>query len=234
MEPEATILPMSKGNILIVEDDAAIRAALREKLGLEGYSVTTAEDGEAARDRLADDLPDLVLLDLMLPKLDGISVLRWLRKLWPELPVLILSARGQEEEKVEGLRAGADDYLTKPFGLKELMARIEALLRRARGPDAPFSFGDVTVDFGAKRVLRGGEEVVLSRKELELLFFLVRHRERVVSREEILDGVWGYDAASTERAVDYHILHLRKKLERDPAHPAHIITRHGLGYQLKM
>lgn len=223
-----------KERILVVEDDRAILVALKEKLTLEGYAVVTAEDGEEARDRLADRPPDLVLLDLMLPKLDGLSVLRWLRRQWPELPVLILSARGREEEKVEGLRAGADDYLAKPFGLKELMARIEALLRRARGPETPISFGDVTVDFRTRRVSRANEEVKLSRKELELLFFLVRHRERTVNREEILDAVWGYDAASTERAVDYHILKLRRKLESDPASPVHIVTRHGLGYQLRV
>ncbi len=224
---------MSKGRILVVEDDHAIRTALNEKLSIEGYTVLKAEDGEQARDRLADDTPDLVILDIMLPKLDGLSVLRWLRGLWPTLPVLILSAKGQEEEKVEGLKAGADDYLAKPFGLKELMARIEALLRRVRGPEAPISFGDVTVELGAKKVTRDGQEVVLSRKELELLFFLTRHRDRVVTREDILDGVWGYDAGSTERAVDYHILNLRRKLEKDPSSPTHILTRHGLGYQLR-
>jgi two-component system alkaline phosphatase synthesis response regulator PhoP len=174
-----------------------------------------------------------VLLDLMLPKLDGLSVLRWLRRHWPALPVLIISAKGQEEEKVEGLRAGADDYLAKPFGLKELMARIDALLRRARGPEEPVTFGTVTVDFGRRKVLRKDREVRLSRKELDLLFFLARHPDRTFTRAEILDAVWGYDAASTERTVDYHILHLRRKLEENPAEPVHILTRHGLGYELK-
>jgi DNA-binding response OmpR family regulator len=223
---------MSRGRILVVEDDAAILEALREKLRLEGYEVISARDGEEARDRLADVPPDLVILDLMLPKLDGLSVLKWLRKRTAELPVLILSARGREEEKVEGLRAGADDYLAKPFGLKELMARVEALLRRARGPEEDFAFGEVRVDFQRRKVFRGREEVVLSRKELEVLLFLVRHRERIVRREEILDSVWGYFASSAERAVDFHILNLRKKLEPDPASPRHILTRHGVGFQL--
>jgi two-component system alkaline phosphatase synthesis response regulator PhoP len=224
---------MAKARILVVEDDEAIRIAVEEKLTIEGYAVVSAGDGEEARDRLADEPPDLVLLDLMLPKLDGIEVLKWLRRLWPELPVLILSAKGQEEEKVAGLRAGADDYLAKPFGIKELMARIEALLRRSRGSEAPVTFGDITVDFHGKKVLRRGKEVLLSRTELQILMFLVRHRDRTVSREEIMDAVWGYDVASTERAVDYHVLHLRRKLEHDPSTPAHILTRHGLGYQLK-
>ncbi len=223
---------MSKGRILVVEDDQAILVALREKLQMEGYSTVLAKDGEEARDRLSEEPPDIVVLDLMLPKLDGISVLKWLRKRYAELPVLILSAKGREEEKVEGLKAGADDYLAKPFGLKELMARIEALLRRSRGPQEPFVFGEVQVDFQKRKVFYKGQEVTLSKKEMEILFFLVRHRDRIVSREEILDAVWGYFASSAERAVDFHILNLRKKLEEDPKSPRHIVTRHGLGFQL--
>ena len=150
---------MSEATILVVEDDSSIVIGLREKLGMDGYNVVVAVDGEAARDCLADARPDLVILDLMLPKLDGLSVLRWLRRRYPDLPVLILSAKGREEDKVEGLRIGADDYLAKPFGLKDLMARIEALLRRARGGEAPFSFsfGEVTVDSGRRKVFKGKE-----------------------------------------------------------------------------
>ena len=219
-------------HVLVVEDDAAILLGLREKLVLEGYRVSTAEDGEAAQQRLAGDPPDLVILDLMLPKLDGLSVLRWLRKRDAALPVLILSARDREEEKVAGLKAGADDYLVKPFGLEELLARVEALVRRARGPADPFTFGEVTVDPLRRKVMREGAEVILSRKELELLLYLVKHRDRVVSREQILDGVWGHFASSAGRAVDYHVLNLRRKLEVDPGNPRHILTRHGLGYEL--
>lgn len=207
---------------------------LVEKLQLEGYAVTTAADGEAACERLGGELPELIVLDLMLPKLDGLSVLRWLRKKGMSLPVLILSAKGREEEKVEGLRAGADDYLAKPFGLDELLARIEALLRRARGPMETLAFGDVEIDFVRRRVLRHGAEVALSRKELDLLFFLARRRDRIVTRDEILDAVWGHLAASTARAVDFHIVHLRRKLEADPKSPRHILTRHGFGYQLAL
>jgi len=220
--------------ILVVEDDPAILTGLKEKLTLEGYAVQTAADGEAARDRLAEASFDLVVLDLMLPRLDGLSVLRWLRKRDRELPVLILSAKGREEDKVAGLKAGADDYLAKPFGLGELLARIEALIRRARGPVEPVAIGSITYDPVRRRVeLRSGEEVELSRKELDLLAFLVRNRGRVVSREQILDAVWGHFASSAERAVDYHILNLRKKLERDPGRPRYIVTRHGLGYELR-
>jgi two-component system response regulator RegX3 len=220
--------------ILVVEDDPAILTGLEEKLTLEGYAVQTAADGEAAQDRLAEGSFDLVVLDLMLPRLDGLSVLRWLRKRDRALPVLILSAKGREEDKVAGLRAGADDYLAKPFGLSELLARVEALIRRARGPGEPVAIGSVTYDPVRRRVaLRSGEEVELSRKELDLLAFLVRNRGRVVSREQILDAVWGHFAASAERAVDYHILNLRKKLEPDPGRPKHIVTRHGLGYELR-
>ncbi len=221
-----------RARILIVEDDPAILAGLTEKLRREGHDVIAAEDGEEARTRIADEPLDLVVLDLMLPKLDGLSVLRWLRKKTATLPVLILSAKGLEEEKVEGLRAGADDYLAKPFGLKELMARVDALLRRTRGAAAPFRFGDVTLDFQKRRVLRGKSEVVLSRKEVDLLFFLARHQGRVVTREEILDAVWGIFASSAARAVDFHVLNLRRKLEPDPAAPRHILTRHGRGYEI--
>jgi DNA-binding response OmpR family regulator len=223
---------VSRGRILVVEDDPAILEGLREKLSIEGYGVVEARDGEEARDRLAEGPLDLVVLDLMLPRLDGLSVLRWLRKRDRGLPVLVVSAKGREEEKVEGLRAGADDYLAKPFGLRELMARVEALLRRSRGPEETIPLGDLTVDFKARRVLREGREVPLSRKELEILLHLARHRDRVVSREEVLEAVWGYFASSAERAVDFHILNLRRKLEADPSAPRHIVTRHGLGFQL--
>ncbi len=221
-----------RARILIVEDDPAILAGLTEKLRREGHDVIAAEDGEEARARIADEPLDLVVLDLMLPKLDGLSVLRWLRKKTATLPVLILSAKGLEEEKVEGLRAGADDYLAKPFGLKELMARVDALLRRTRGAVEPFRFGDVTLDFQKRRVLRGKTEVVLSRKEADLLFFLARHKGRVVTRDEILDSVWGIFASSAARAVDFHVLNLRRKLEPDPTAPQHILTRHGRGYEI--
>ncbi len=216
--------------ILIVEDEAAIRAGLEEKLRREGFIVRSAADGETADRMLRDDPPDLVVLDLMLPGMDGLAVLRELRKRQPDLPVLILSARGAEQEKVRGLREGADDYLAKPFGLDELMARIDALLRRAYGSDEQLSFGTICIEPQARRVLRGDDEVVLSPKEFDLLLCLVRNIGHVLSRDEILDRVWGDHLGSDARSVDYHVLNLRKKLEEDPASPRYLVTRHGVGY----
>jgi DNA-binding response OmpR family regulator len=225
---------MPEGRILVVEDDPAILTALREKLSMEGYEVRCAEDGEEARQALLDQAFDLLVLDIMIPRIDGLTLLRWLRKRTADLPVLIVSARGTEAEKVEGLRAGADDYLAKPFGVRELLARIEALLRRIHGPARTLSFGDVRIDFRDRRVFRGRREVELSPKELLVLIHLARHHDRSVSREEIQTAVWGHFASSGDRAVDFHILNLRRKLERDPAEPRHIVTRHGCGYQLSV
>ncbi len=223
---------MSEGKILIVEDDPAILIGLREKLSLDGFEVFEAQDGEIARDILSDQLFDVIVLDIMLPRLDGLSLLGWIRKRIGQVPVLIISAKGSEDEKVEGLQAGADDYLAKPFGLKELTARIHALLRRERGGEKPYQFGSIVVDASAKKVFLDEEEVPLSKKELEVLLYLVKNRDRVLSREQILDGVWGYFTSSASRTVDFHILNLRRKLEKDPTTPKHIVTRHGLGFQL--
>ena len=223
---------MSRGRILVVEDDPGILAGLREKLRVEGYEVREAVDGEAARDALADGPLDLVILDLMLPRLDGLSVLRWLRSRTQTLPVLILSAKGSEAQKVEGLGAGADDYLAKPFGLRELMARIEALLRRAGGPERTVKLGGVLLDLKTRKVYRGKREVRLSPKEADILFLLARNPGRTVTREEILEAAWGSWSESATRAVDFHILHLRRKIEPDPANPRYILTRHGAGYEL--
>ena len=223
---------MSRARILVVEDDPAILAGLREKLRMEGHEVLAVEDGEVALGALADEPFDLVILDLMLPKLDGLSVLRRLRKRSATLPVLILSAKGREDDKVEGLRAGADDYLAKPFGLRELVARIDALLRRARKAVKTLAFGDVRVDVERRKVLVRGREAALSRKELDILLFLARNEGRAVTRAEVLAAVWGHFASSADRAVDFHILNLRRKLEADPEAPRHIVTRYGEGYEL--
>ncbi len=223
---------MSTARVLVVEDDPAILAGLRAKLRADGYEVVTAVDGEAAQDRIAESPVDLVVLDLMLPKRSGIEVLKWLRRRSPALPVLIVSAKGREAEKVEGLKAGADDYLTKPFGLLELMARVEALLRRAGGVGETLDLGEIKLDFKHRKAFRGRREVALSRKETDILFYLARHRGRIVPRDEILDAVWGYSAPSALRAVDFHVFHLRRKLERDPDRPRHLLTRHGQGYEL--
>ncbi|MBI4606087.1 MAG: response regulator transcription factor [Planctomycetes bacterium] len=223
---------MSRARILVVEDDPTILLALAEKLESEGYDAARAADGEEARRRIEDEAFDLVVLDIMLPRLDGLALLRWLRRTGSRLPVLALSAKGLEEEKVEGLKAGADDYIAKPFGLKELLARVEALLRRAHGPATRLAIGGLTLDLERRALFRGEEEVPLSRKEADLLVYLARHRDRPVSRDEILDAVWGHFASSAERAVDFHVLRLRRKLEPDPSSPRHIVTRHGRGYQL--
>ncbi|MEM7232525.1 MAG: response regulator transcription factor [Planctomycetota bacterium] len=225
--------PARGAQVLIVEDDPAILFGLQQKLEIEGFDVRTSEDGEAAREALADQVPDLLILDLMLPKLDGISVLRWVRERFDNLPVLILSAKSQEADKVEGLRVGADDYLVKPFGLDELMARIDALLRRTRGR-APIVLDDVTIDIARTLVTRNGEEIPLSKREADLLFFLAQRRGRITSRDEILDTVWGLSSESGARQVDYHVVGLRKKIEIDPRNPRWIVTHHGRGYELRV
>ncbi len=224
---------MSAPSLLIVEDDTAIRVGLEEKLTSEGYRVTTAVDGEGAIRELEDRAFDLVVLDLMLPKRDGLSVLRWLRLRDRDRPVLILSARGDESDKVEGLRSGADDYLAKPFGIAELLARIQALLRRAGRSGDTVSFGEVRIDLSEGRVWRRDVEVALRKKERDVLLYLARHRGRAVSREEILRGTSGLAASSAVRSIDFHILMLRRKLEVDPKRPEHIVTRHGEGFVLE-
>ena len=174
--------------ILVVEDDMAIRVGVCEALHAEGFQTAVAGDGELAIDWLKERSPDLVILDLMLPKLDGFTVLRRLRDFHPTLPVLILSARGSEDEKVEGLRAGADDYLAKPFGVKELVARVDVLLRRVRGVGERVRSGALVLDTATRVVSRGGHEVLLSKKEQEILFHLCKHRDRVVTRNELLSA----------------------------------------------
>ncbi|MFN0060708.1 MAG: response regulator transcription factor [Planctomycetota bacterium] len=223
---------MPNEHILLVEDDAAIRTGLEAKLRLDGYQVTAHVDGAAARRWLESALPDLIVLDWMMPKLGGLSLLEWLRRKNSTLPVLIISARDREEQKVTGLRAGADDYLAKPFGLAEFIARVEALLRRVRAKARVVRFADVEIDLERSRITRAGAEVTLSRKELDLLLFLARHANQVLAREAIQNAVWGETQVSDARAVDYHMLHLRRKLEADPQSPRHLITRHGLGYEL--
>jgi DNA-binding response OmpR family regulator len=223
---------MSRGRLLLVEDDAALRAGVEGKLRLEGYEPVAAADGEEAKARILDGPFDLVVLDVMLPRLDGLSFLRWLRKKASSLPVLILSARGREAEKVEGLRAGADDYLAKPFGLEELVARVEALLRRTRTDAKGIVVGDLRIDLERRKAYLRRREIPLSRKEIEVLAYLARHRDRPVTRDEVLTAVWGHFASSAGRAVDFHILNLRRKLEDDPSAPRRILTRHGHGYQL--
>lgn len=217
--------------ILVIEDDASIRKGLEINLGLEGFNVLAAADGSEGLLLAQTRAPDLVLLDLSLPKLDGLSVLRAMRKTDTDTPVLILSARGQEQSKVDGLSLGADDYITKPFGLAELLARVHAALRRSgRGADAR-TFGDVKVDLKARRVVRAGQPVELTSREFDLLRHFLLHPEVALSREQLMQAVWGLDYFGTTRTVDNFIVRLREKLEVDPQAPRHLETVRGLGYR---
>jgi DNA-binding response OmpR family regulator len=227
--------------VLIVEDDPAMSVALRDGFEYEGYAVTLAQDGEAGL-RLAAataEPPDLILLDVMLPRITGLDVCKKLRGDGNGVPIIMLTARGQEIDKVLGLKLGADDYVTKPFGFMELMARVEAVLRRcssaaATAPPAPLEtcrFGDVTLDFKAHEAWKGGTPIELSPREFQLLGFFLQHRGEVVTRETLLDTVWDYNAIPFTRTVDMHIAKLRKKIEDNPADPRHIITVHRLGYK---
>lgn len=219
--------------VLVVEDNANLAYGLKANLEIEGYAVELTADGESGLAAARRQPPDLVILDLMLPDLDGYRVLRLLRASGLRAPVLVLTARGEEGDKVRGLKLGADDYVTKPFGLLELLARVEALLRRA-DPARPAAaqFGDIDVDFGAREVRRGGRPVELAPKEFELLAALLRRTGAVLSREELLRQVWGYDADVVSRTVDTHMAALRRKLEADPARPRHLLTARKAGYRL--
>ncbi len=220
--------------ILVVEDEAALRLSLSDRLRSEGYEVETAADGERGFARAREAPFDLLVLDVMLPGKSGFDVCRDLRREGVETPILMLTARGEVIDRVLGLKLGADDYLVKPFDSRELVARIEALLRRAQ-PDTEsgsFSFGDVRVDFRAMSVARAGAPVELSAMEFRLLRHLVEHRGEVLSRERLLDEVWGYDADVYSRTVDQHVATLRRKIEADPRRPRHLVTVHGAGYKL--
>jgi DNA-binding response OmpR family regulator len=224
--------------ILIVEDNRTLGDGLRNNLEIEGHEVEVVRDGRAGLDRARAGQPDLVILDLMLPKLDGFRVLQAIRGEGLEVPVLILSARGEEADKVRGLRLGAEDYLTKPFGLLELLARVEGLLRRgarAASGRAPGNgtdrFGPVVVDHGRRTVTRHGRPVDLAPREFDLLVALIRRRGAVVSRSDLLREVWGYSSGAVSRTVDTHIAELRRKLEEDPAVPRHILTVRKVGYR---
>lgn len=222
--------------ILVVEDDRALREGLAMNFRLRGYRVLTAADGAAGLAAAFDARPDLVVLDLMLPALDGLEILAELRGREVDVPVLILSARDRVDDKVRGLGGGADDYLAKPFELPELVARVEALLRRrrtARRRESPVSFGEVTVDPAARRVTVAGREVAVSAKEFDLLHLLATSPGRVHTREAILERVWGFGFAGTARTVDNFIRTLRQKVERDPSHPRHIVTVRNVGYRLE-
>jgi len=220
--------------VLIVEDDESMAVALKDGLEYEGYRVTVARDGEDGLRLAKESRPDLLILDVMLPKMSGLDVCRELRKEDGLLPIIMLTARGQEIDKVLGLKLGADDYVTKPFGFLELMARVEALLRRASGRDArvdSYQFGDVRVDFRRGEARKGGNLVELTAREFRLLRYFIEHRGEVIARDELLDSVWDYDSTPLTRTVDMHVAKLRKKIEDVPAEPAYIVTVHRVGYK---
>jgi two-component system response regulator MtrA len=219
--------------IFVVDDEPTLRETLAEALEADGFQVVTAADGREALARFREHRPDLVVLDLMLPELSGIEVCRIIRQ-ESGVPILMLTARSSEVDKVVGLELGADDYVTKPFSLRELTARIRALLRRteqpaAEGP-ASVAVGDLTVDLAGHRLLRGGEPVPLKPKVFELLAFFVRHPGQVFSREQLLEQVWGYDYAGETRTVDVHVHWLRAAIEPEPESPALVQTVRGVGY----
>ena len=222
--------------VLIVEDDPAMSIALRDGFEYEGYAVTLAQDGELGLRLATNEPPDLILLDVMLPKITGLDVCRKLRSDGNSVPIIMLTARGQEIDKVLGLKQGADDYVTKPFGFMELMARVEAVLRRCASAGGPaqletYRFGDVALDFKAHEAWKGGKPIELSPREFQLLGFFIQHRGEVVTREKLLDTVWDYNAIPFTRTVDMHIAKLRKKIEENPSDPRHIVTVHRLGYK---
>ena len=224
--------------ILVVEDERNLALGLRANLEVEGYEVSVASTGEAALEIASSPAPDLIVLDLMLPGIDGYEVLAHLRARGVEAPVLILSARAEEIDKVRGFRLGADDYVTKPFGVMELLLRIQALLRRsARGETAArthWTMGTVEVDIVRRTVRRDSSEIALTPRAFELLVTLLANADMVMSRHDLLRTIWGYDNSVTTRTVDAHIAELRRKLEINPAEPRHILTVHKVGYRLRL
>ena len=223
--------------ILIVEDDPSILRGLQLNLGMEGYTVRSAMDGETGLELARTEQPDLVVVDIMLPRMDGLAVVRELRRADPDLPVLILSAKGQEADKVSGLRYGADDYMVKPFGLKELLARIDALLRRRRSrgevgaSKSVRRVGPIELDLDARRAVVSGRELDLTSREFDLLAWFVAHPDRVFSREQLMEAVWGSRYFGTARTVDNFVARLRAHIGDDAEHPRHLETVRGVGYR---
>ena len=220
--------------VLIIEDEPNMVLGLKDSCEYEGYEVSVARDGNEGLEKASIEKPDIILLDVMLPLMSGIDVCRTLRTRGIETPILILTARSEETDKVVGLEVGADDYVTKPFSIKELLARIKAHLRRAAkqvGEIETFTFGDVELNFKKYTARKDGRALELSAREFEILHYLIRRRGEIVTRDQLLDEVWGYDSTPVTRTVDNHIARLRQKIEQDPSAPQHIITVHRLGYR---
>jgi two-component system alkaline phosphatase synthesis response regulator PhoP len=220
--------------LLLIEDEPGIVLTLTDRLEKEGYSVASATDGESGLERATHEPFDLLLLDLMLPRMSGFDVCRELRKRGIETPVIMLTARGQVVDKVVGLKLGADDYVTKPFEMAELLARVEAHLRRAPVSPHPvegYAFGDVRIDFRKAEVTKDGSPLELSAREFQLLKYFVEHRGATLTRDELLNEVWGYHSMPSTRTVDVHVAWLRQKIEPNSRHPQFILTIHGMGYK---
>ena len=220
--------------ILLVEDEPGIVLTLTDRLAREGYAVDSAADGESGLERASKEPFDLLLLDLMLPRMSGFDVCRELRKRGIETPVIMLTARGQVVDKVVGLKLGADDYVTKPFEMAELLARVEAHLRRVPATPHPaegYVFGDIRVDFRRAEATKDGQPLDLSAREFQLLRYFLEHRGATLTREELLNEVWGYNSMPSTRTVDVHVAWLRQKIEPHPRHPQFILTVHGMGYK---
>ncbi len=220
--------------ILIIEDDPTLLRGLKDNFEFEGYRVQTAADGDLGLKAALKIQPDLIILDLMLPKVNGYEICRFLREEKLDMPIIMLTAKGQESDKVLGLKLGADDYVTKPFSIKELLARAEAFLRRRRkSAVTAFEFGDCVLDTEARSLARAGEDVSLSPKEFELLAYFTAHAGRALSRDTIMTNVWGYDAMVTPRSIDRFVNALRNKIEPDPTEPRFIKTVREFGYKFE-
>jgi two-component system alkaline phosphatase synthesis response regulator PhoP len=218
----------------VIDDEPQMLLGLRDNLELEGYDVLTATDGEQGLSQALASRPDLVILDLMLPRKSGLDVCRELRARSNATPVIMLTARSQETDKVLGLELGADDYLTKPFSIAELLARVRAVLRRTSGTvsePAQSTIGDLEVNFETHQAYRGPSRIILTSREFDLLRYFVARRGEVVTRDQILSDVWGYEEAPTTRTIDNFVAKLRQKIEREPHQPEHLITVHGVGYK---
>jgi two-component system alkaline phosphatase synthesis response regulator PhoP len=228
---------MNQKKILIVDDEPGLIMTLTDFLTSENYRVESAADGESGLKMAIENDFDLIILDLMLPRKSGLDICRDLRARSNHTPIMMLTARGETIDKILGLKIGADDYLTKPFDVMELLARVESLLRRTTPTNQPrklgdvFRFGNIVVDFRRTEVQRSGEPVDMSALEFRLLHFLIENRGMTLSRDILLDAVWGYDAMPSSRTVDVHIVGLRQKLEENPRHPRFILTAHGFGYK---
>ncbi|MGA2173923.1 MAG: response regulator transcription factor [Verrucomicrobiota bacterium] len=224
---------MNAARILIIEDEPALRRGLKDNFETEGYRVRTAQDGEAGLEALLREPPDLLLLDLMLPKVNGYEICRTARSRRLEFPIIMLTAKGQEDDIVRGLELGADDYVTKPFSIRELLARVKALLRRGGAASSEYLFGGCRLDLTAHKLFRNGAEVPLTAKEFRLLEFFAKRAGRALTRDSILDAVWGQDILVNDRSVDRCVTTLRAKIEADPHNPALIQTIRDIGYRFE-